>query len=254
MKQIFLGGRGKSLPCNNSSHGLHDLTFFDNARSLWLSTLKTAVSSEPQNCLISHTHCLDGQNPVLSVGIMAGKYMQPHMRKQAASSSLPANPTLEREPEDGYTTTELANQFDCKHKVGTLNGSSVLGKDWDHSSLAFIVLFRDQHPQWPPTIFCKTNLNLLPLSPGAKDGGLDSKGLEIVDRVIGKEATSGPLSGPIPLPERVRSREREVEVEIIQRNFSLSQPTSSTPQSRLQLQHPLPTTSHCNSYKFSEQH
>lgn len=122
--------------------------------------------------------------------------MPPHMRNQQA----PTPPSVERNPEDGYTMEELSHQFNCKHKVGTLNSNDDLGKDWDPSSLAFIVLFRDQHPQWPNKICCKTNLNLLPADPLERThtyGGDEPEGKQ--PTITAPNKGPGPLSGPIPV-------------------------------------------------------
>ena len=78
------------------------------------------------------------------------RYVPPALRGKQASAvdETPA----ERKAEDGYSSEEICNQFDYKTKPGTLNGGN---------QLAFIMLFSDQHPQWPPRIFCKSNLQLL---------------------------------------------------------------------------------------------
>ncbi len=125
--------------------------------------------------------------------------MPPHLRNQPPSS--PPSPA-ERTPNDGYTLEELARQFDCNHKVGTLNSDSEKGIDWDHSSLAFVVIFKDQHPHWPPKIFCKTNLNLLPASAGAGAGDIANateNGVRDNDAQDPSEDVSIPLSAPIPI-------------------------------------------------------
>jgi len=130
---------------------------------------------------------------------MSAKYMPPHLRNQPPSS--PPSPA-ERTPNDGYTLEELAHQFDRKHKAGTLNSNSEKGIDWDHSSLAFIVIFKAQHPHRPPKIFCKTNLNLLPASASAGAGdtaNAKENGVHDNDAQDPSEEVSIPLSAPIPL-------------------------------------------------------
>jgi len=125
--------------------------------------------------------------------------MPPHLRNQPPSSSpSPA----ERTPNDGYTLEELAHQFDCKHKAGTLNSNAEKGIDWDHSSLAFIVIFKAQHPHRPPKIFCKTNLNLLPASASAGAGdtaNAKENGVHDNDAQDPSAEVSIPLSAPIPI-------------------------------------------------------
>ena len=96
---------------------------------------------------------------------MAGRYVPPHMRNKASSTGNEAAGKFERKLEDGYTLEEIANQFGSKQKTGTLNSGIAEG------ALAFIVLFRDQHPQWPPQIFCKSNLHLLPAEKDANTIG-----------------------------------------------------------------------------------
>ena len=92
---------------------------------------------------------------------MSARYIPPHLRDQSRSNDEASTKAV-RDPDEGYTLEELANQFDCKHTVGTLNSNAKMGVDWDPSSLAFIVIFEGQHPGWPPKIFCKSHLNLLP--------------------------------------------------------------------------------------------
>ena len=102
---------------------------------------------------------------------MAGKYIPPHMRAKAGSSTSSDSPTQapERDPARGYSYDELANQFDCTAKLGTLNSASQDGKDGSSEApLSFIIIFKDQHPEWPPMVFCKSNLHLLP-SPSITD-------------------------------------------------------------------------------------
>lgn len=65
-----------------------------------------------------------------------------------------------------YSVAEICHQFDFMSKPGTLNGKTndgVEGSDKDmNGELAFILVFKDQHPEWPPKVFCKSNLHLLP--------------------------------------------------------------------------------------------
>lgn len=96
---------------------------------------------------------------------MAGRYIPPHMRGSTGSSS-PEVPSVkaERKPEDGYTLEEIRNQyyFDSKKQLGTLNRISVFVEEEENFTLGFVIVFKGQHPKWPPKIFCKTNLFLLP--------------------------------------------------------------------------------------------
>ncbi|KAF6237259.1 hypothetical protein HO173_004728 [Letharia columbiana] len=96
---------------------------------------------------------------------MAGRYIPPHMRGSTGSSSA-EKPMVkaERKPEDGYTLEEIANQFsfDHKKKLGTLNRASISVEEEETPNLGLVIVFKDQHPEWPPKIFCKTYLFLLP--------------------------------------------------------------------------------------------
>ena len=69
-----------------------------------------------------------------------------------------------RKPEDGYTLDEISNQylFYNKSQLGTLNRAVKYSEDDEKSTLGFVIVFKGQHPRWPPKIFCKTNLFLLP--------------------------------------------------------------------------------------------
>ena len=96
---------------------------------------------------------------------MAGRYIPPHMRGSTESTSVGVISTkTERKPEDGYTLEEICNQysFDHKKQLGTLNRASKFVEEEEKHTLGFVIVFKGQHPDWPPRIFCKTNLFLLP--------------------------------------------------------------------------------------------
>ncbi len=94
---------------------------------------------------------------------MAGRYIPPHMRGSAGPSAESPGVEAERKPEDGYTLEEIANQYSFGYKrLGTLNRASNTVEEEGKYTLGFVILFKDQHPKWPPKIFCKTNLFLLP--------------------------------------------------------------------------------------------
>lgn len=95
---------------------------------------------------------------------MAGRYIPPHMRGSPGSSAELTSVTAERKPEDGYTLEEISNQYsyDNKKRLGTLNRISQFVEEEERLTLGFVIVFKDQHPKWPPKIFCKTNLFLLP--------------------------------------------------------------------------------------------
>ena len=95
---------------------------------------------------------------------MAGRYIPPHMRGSTGSSAELLSVKIERKPEDGYTLEEISNQYSFRHvkQLGTLNRASIDVEDGEKSTLGFVIVFKDQHPKWPPKIFAKTNLFLLP--------------------------------------------------------------------------------------------
>lgn len=96
---------------------------------------------------------------------MAGRYIPPHMRGSTGSSSAEVpSVKAERKPEDGYTLEEISNQysFDHKKQLGTLNRVSTFVEEEEKLTLGFVIVFKNQHPKWPPKIFCKTNLHSLP--------------------------------------------------------------------------------------------
>lgn len=81
-----------------------------------------------------------------------------------SSSSELSSVKAERKPEDGYTLEEISNQYSFNNikQLGTLNRASEFVEEGDKYSIGFVIVFKDQHPKWPPKIFCKTNLFLLP--------------------------------------------------------------------------------------------
>ncbi|KAI4186298.1 MAG: hypothetical protein L6R41_003568 [Letrouitia leprolyta] len=89
---------------------------------------------------------------------MSARYIPPHRRDGHQSTSSSAEPRNKRNPLDGYTTSEIAARFNLSSKPGTLNAS-----DDDPGKLAFVLIFKDQHPDWETEgkLFCKTNLQLL---------------------------------------------------------------------------------------------
>ncbi|KAL9612898.1 MAG: hypothetical protein Q9167_002531 [Letrouitia subvulpina] len=96
---------------------------------------------------------------------MAGRYVPPHMRNKGETANGSSTGAQLNHPND-YSLAEICHQFDSNSKAGTLNGETNdgeerAGKD-TNVKLAFILVFKDQHPEWPPKIFCKSNLHLLP--------------------------------------------------------------------------------------------
>lgn len=106
-----------------------------------------------------------GSEPPQHLTTMAGRYIPPHMRGSYDSSSAATlSVKAERKPEDGYTLEEISYQysFDNRKQLGTLNRSSKFVEEEEKFTLGFVIVFKGQHPKWPPRIFCKTNLFLLP--------------------------------------------------------------------------------------------
>ena len=145
---------------------------------------------------------------------MAGRYVPPHMRSKV--SPTPSNPVANRNPDDGYTLEEIATQFDCKHQPGTLN--KVFASDHEFSEaagkaeqskddkdgreiLTFILLFKHQHPHWPPKIFCKSHLHLLPSPDLCPPNDANTTEVAEFDEAIHalEPAEKSPLSNPIPV-------------------------------------------------------
>ncbi|KAL8935707.1 MAG: hypothetical protein Q9216_005295, partial [Gyalolechia sp. 2 TL-2023] len=102
---------------------------------------------------------------------MSSRYVPPHLRGQQPSASSSTTLPKKRDPSDGYTPSEIANQFNLSSKPGTLNAS-----DNDPGKLAFVLVYKDQHPDWETErkLLCKTNLHLLSSSP-APDSQTQSK-------------------------------------------------------------------------------
>ena len=95
---------------------------------------------------------------------MAGVYVPPHLRGSAKSpsSELPSVKT-ERKSGDEITLTDIRKKYPLNERFGTLNRASTYVEDWkEYNTLGFIIVFEGPHPKWPPTIYCKAELKLLP--------------------------------------------------------------------------------------------
>ncbi|KAF3922042.1 hypothetical protein ABW20_dc0107026 [Dactylellina cionopaga] len=92
--------------------------------------------------------------------LSTSRYIPPHIRHQPKSS--PANaaaptsvsPTASSE-QTLFTASEIYQHFGVVHG-GTINPSIN-----NHKELAYILIFLNQHPQYPPDIFIKSNLELV---------------------------------------------------------------------------------------------
>lgn len=116
-------------------------------------------------------------------------YLPPHMRDKSGnkdSTASPSKASAERNPDDGYLQEEICHQFSVSlHGSSTLTagpaskpaisksteapeGHATTNSEVDNvkggEELGFILLFKDQHPDWPSDIFCKSHLHLLPWS------------------------------------------------------------------------------------------
>lgn len=95
---------------------------------------------------------------------MASRYIPPHLRATSSQQSFPGASTApgQQGGDDSprgplhYSLEDLAAHYRVSEKQGTLNHA-----DSDEGSISHILVYHDQHPDWPGKIFCKTNLNLL---------------------------------------------------------------------------------------------
>ncbi|KAL8965004.1 MAG: hypothetical protein Q9183_004088 [Haloplaca sp. 2 TL-2023] len=133
---------------------------------------------------------------------MSSAYVPPHARSKqphqqpTSTSPLPraalSLDTEERRPPGSYTTGEIANQFSfpLENKTGTLNE----GQD---GLLAFVLVFKDQHPEWPSRILCKSKLHLLASSEQSSTG--TAQPVPVVTK-SGEKESANPVSAS-PLKE-----------------------------------------------------
>ncbi|KAL8825182.1 MAG: hypothetical protein Q9170_007893, partial [Blastenia crenularia] len=130
---------------------------------------------------------------------MSTRYIPPHLRSTSTTTPQAHNPS------NSYTSLEIATRFHLSPqlKPGTLNASSE-----DPDTLSFILIFKDQHPDWPTKgeLLCKTNLHLLsPLTSNAIDGTISAAeegGTELTptESKGSGTTTSTPNSSSIPPP------------------------------------------------------
>lgn len=95
---------------------------------------------------------------------MPSTYVPPHMREAVAGDiGVSFNSVSMNQRE--YSLREIQNQFgNTPSSVRTLNKSA-------SGALSYILLFGDEHKDWPSQMFCKSNLHLLPEDlavPGAQ--------------------------------------------------------------------------------------
>ena len=89
---------------------------------------------------------------------MTGHYVPPHLRNRGGSiGNSPDQDKGGKALESGrYTVEDLATHYQTDASHGTLNRSSN-----DPSSISHILVFKYGHPEWPPKLYCKTNIDLL---------------------------------------------------------------------------------------------
>lgn len=91
----------------------------------------------------------------------SGSYVPPHLRKlRTQGGETTALPQLTASPTSGnrtsfYTLDEICTQLGGSHN--TIGESAA-----DPPSVSRFIVHDGQHPEWPPKLFCKTNLALLP--------------------------------------------------------------------------------------------
>jgi hypothetical protein len=100
---------------------------------------------------------------------MPSTYVPPHMREAVAGDiGVSFNSVSMNQRE--YSLREIQNQFgNTPSSVRTLNKSA-------SGALSYILLFGDEHKDWPSQMFCKSNLHLLPEDlavPGAQHKMID---------------------------------------------------------------------------------
>ncbi|KAI9804884.1 MAG: hypothetical protein M1825_001253 [Sarcosagium campestre] len=93
---------------------------------------------------------------------MAQRYVPPALRKSLSSvddADKPSHPSSKR---SCFTRREIESHYDpLVGSSGTLNARATAPNE-----LAFIFVYKGAHPTYPPYIFCKSNLHLLPEFPG----------------------------------------------------------------------------------------
>ncbi|KAK6361217.1 hypothetical protein TWF730_004959 [Orbilia blumenaviensis] len=128
------------------------------------STLQ-AVDSTPEST-VAATSAPDSSN----LSEPKSPYVPPHLRHK-----LPVYPTPTNTMEGSQTTTTITDipsekkPFQRKtftateiyRHFGVVHGGTINPSINNHKELAYILIFRNQHPQYPPKIFVKSNLELI---------------------------------------------------------------------------------------------
>ncbi len=88
---------------------------------------------------------------------MAGRYVPPHLRNRGGSNDTGTSVgNREEHPGSGeYALQDLAHHYETEGH-NTLNSSMN-----DPTTITHILIFKSGHPDWPPKIYCKSNLDLL---------------------------------------------------------------------------------------------
>jgi hypothetical protein len=105
---------------------------------------------------LNHNH-LSLEHTQVDKSRMPAKYTPPHMRGIIGDNGIASNqPAVEQQE---YSLKEIQYQFgNPPSAISTLNVSAC-------APGAYIVIFLHEHKDWPPTIFCKSNLHILPKDP-----------------------------------------------------------------------------------------
>lgn len=65
-------------------------------------------------------------------------------------------------PQSMFSISEIHNQFDLDAQGSNGQGRTLNASASAPGQLAYVIVFRGQHKDWPPRILCKSNLHLLP--------------------------------------------------------------------------------------------
>ncbi|KAI9788319.1 MAG: hypothetical protein M1816_007005 [Peltula sp. TS41687] len=87
---------------------------------------------------------------------MAGRYVPPHLRRSIVNG--PDHDKVEQPPPNSgeYTIEDLTCHYQTYGSHGTINRSEA-----DPTHVTHILVFKEGHPEWPPNLYCKTNLDVL---------------------------------------------------------------------------------------------
>ncbi|KAL9075634.1 MAG: hypothetical protein Q9157_003921 [Trypethelium eluteriae] len=138
---------------------------------------------------------------------MASRYIPPHLRNKAPSSSgqenTPPVPRSSKHVEDLFTAGEIVatfwpKTFDLEEESddpqsGASKNSTLHASEADPDKLSFVILFRGANPRWfaDKVIYAKSNLDLLPTPPATQET------LQSPESTQAEEVTTDPPSSGI---------------------------------------------------------